>query len=57
MGYRLLDLMGEVWLTVSTAITPSAVARESRMTLGPIWAISYVTSCGTFMASNGRICC
>lgn len=52
MGYRPLALMGEVWLTVSTAITPSAVARESRMTLRPIWAISYVTSCGPFVASN-----
>ena len=53
MGYRLLDLMGEVWLTVSTAITPSAVARESRKTLRPIWAISSVISCGLFVASNG----
>ena len=52
MGYRPLALMGEVWLTVSTAITPSAVARESRMTLRPIWAISYVTGYGLIVASN-----
>ena len=52
MGYWPLALMGEVWLTVWTAITPGAVARESRMTLRPIWAISYVTSCGPFVASN-----